>query len=153
LDCRHRSCLVERLTVDDIREKVAPWVIGFPGSAPTPLEALAAGLRQDGQPVEDQIFKLYEGDTLAGNEAHRFLVHDLGYPEYVAALHLLAAVANTGAEIVWQEAREVTNQLPRLNRFNVDEFDIEQFQFANIKEISARVSSQWDSALSFLPRM
>ena len=60
------AAVVERLTVDDIREKVAPWLIGFPGSAPTPLEALAAGLRQDGQPVEDLIFKLYEGDSLAG---------------------------------------------------------------------------------------
>ena len=68
-------------------------------------------------------------------------MQDLGYPEYVAALHLLAAVENTGAEIVWQDATEVTNLLPRINRFNVDEFDIEQFQFANIKEISARASS------------
>jgi len=142
--------VVERLTVDDVREKVVPWLIGMPGGAPTPPEVLAAGLRQDGQPAEELIFKLFGGDSLAGDEAHRFLVHDLGYPKYVAAAHLLAAVANTGAEIVWQEATEVTNQLPRLNRFNVDEFDIEHLQFANIREISSRVSTRWDSALPFL---
>jgi hypothetical protein len=148
------AATVDRITVDDVREKVAPWLIGRSagrtGLAPMPPEALAAGLRQDGQPVEDLIFKLYEGDAVEGDEVHRFLVHDLGYPEYVGAAHLLAAVANTGAEIVWQDAPDAANLLPRLNRFNVDEFDIAHLKFGNIREITAHAGSEWDSAMPFI---
>ncbi len=153
------TAVFDRITEEDVREKVAPWITAPSESSVMSPEAVAIGLRPDGQPVEDLIFRIYEGDSLSGDEAHKFLVHELGYPNYIAAAHLLAAVANSGAEIVWQDASpdsadefasEVTFLQPPLNRFNVDEFNIALLEFGNIKEVVAQSGSNWDSALPFI---
>ena len=144
-----RRAIVDRITLDDVREKVAPWLTGRSGSAPTPPEALGAGLREDGQPVEDLIFKLYDGDTVAGDEVYRFLVHELSYPEYIAAAHLLAAVTNTGAEIVWQDVQDAANLMPRLSRLTSMSSTLRSLSLATSGRLP-RTLGLWDSALPFI---
>jgi len=84
---------------------------------------------------------------MTGDAVRRFLVHEQGYPEYIAVAHLLAAVANAGAEIIWHNT---VGSFPRLNRFSVDEFDYSQINFGDIFEISDRSGMGWDSALPFI---